>query len=161
MPSIHPSLHPSIHPARAGKMWYRTPRKCNAESRTNRQDREIYCITWHPSPAVPFYVHSDKARTLTQSCLSSSRSPSKSTYSSISLSVRTPTSRLASSMTTNRWTRDFRMVSKIVSRRSSMEQVYIPGKSWEAVSIRKWASRETFARNKVLPLVVSARLRQR
>ncbi len=64
------------------------------------------------------------------SALKSSPSPSRSMYSRISLKVRTPTNRLSPSITTKRWTLDFRIVSKIVSRRSSMEQVYIPGKSY-------------------------------
>ena len=56
-------------------------------------------------------------------------SPSRRMYSRMSLSVRMPTRRFCSSITTNRSTRDLRIVSKMVSRRSSMEQVYMPGKS--------------------------------
>ena len=59
----------------------------------------------------------------------SSDSPSRRMYSKISLRLRMPTSRLSSSMTIRRCTRDFRIVSKMVSRRSSIEQVKIPGKS--------------------------------
>ena len=59
----------------------------------------------------------------------SSASPSSSMYSRMSLRLSIPISRLSSSMTIRRCTRDFRIVSKMVSRRSSMEQVKMPGKS--------------------------------
>lgn len=64
----------------------------------------------------------------------SSPSPSRSTYSRISLKVSNPLSFLSSSMTTKRWTRDLRMVSKMESRRSLSVQVKMPGKSYSHVS---------------------------
>lgn len=57
------------------------------------------------------------------SAFPSSLSPSSSMYSRISLKVSMPVRRLSSSITIRRCTLDLRMVSKMVSRRSSIEQV--------------------------------------
>lgn len=90
----------------------------SSDMKTNDCSISTYHRIYNTTPYAPasLIFHS-------RSGLPSSPSPSRRMYSRISLRVRTPTNLLSSSITTKRWTRDFRMVSKMVSRRSSMEQV--------------------------------------
>lgn len=79
---------------------------------------------------TPSSCEMDRRRNeLLYSGFASSASPSRSIYSKISLRLSMPIKRLSSSITIRRCTRDLRIVSKIVSRRSSMEHVKMPGKS--------------------------------